>query len=85
MNEKVDQVAEAMFGPLPSKFPTDGACLDLIAFRRSRAREVIEAMRVPTLAMTMASEDAEVIGDGGGIERGSFDREWRAAIDAALK
>jgi hypothetical protein len=46
-----------------------------------RARAAIAAMREPTLAMLLATEDCPGIGD----ERGGVRAEWEAMIDEALK
>lgn len=77
-----DFVAEAL---LHSPYVGDGGRdykKDLMEICRSAARAAIEAMRVPTDAMTEAGEDSEKVGfaaDGALAEL-----VWKVMIDAAL-
>jgi hypothetical protein len=49
------------------------------------AKAAVKAMRIPSSELLYSAEYiADVVGDGGGIERGPLVDEWQAMIDAIL-
>lgn len=93
MNEMIERVAKRL---LDARIERGGPGAILLPWRsypedcweRRTARALIEAMRKPTEAMVEAARDIREYADDpdhSGLIRQDFEKEWRAAIDEAMK